>query len=103
MRISDWSSDVCSSDLFGNDLTLTPRLEYTRIGSIWWDVINTPGSRRSPVELVDARLTLAKADRWSLSLFGKNIFNEKYNRSVLPLLGVFQLTDRKSTRLNSSH
>lgn len=83
---------------FGNDLTLTPRLEYTRIGSIWWDVINTPGSRRSPVELVDARLTLAKADRWSLSIFGKNIFNEKYNRSVLPLLGVFQLTSRAETR-----
>ena len=82
----------------GNDLMLTPRVEYVRIGSTWWDVINTPGSRRSPVDLVDARLTLAKADRWSLSIFGKNIFNEKYNRSVLPLLGVFQLTSRAETR-----
>lgn len=82
----------------GGDLTLTPRIEYTRMGSIWWDVANTPGSRRSPVDLVDARLTLAGGDGWSLSAYGKNIFNEKYNRSVLPLLGVFQLTSRAETR-----
>jgi iron complex outermembrane receptor protein len=82
----------------GGDLTLTPRIEYTRMGSIWWDVANTPGSRRSPVDLVDARLTLAGGGQWSISAFGKNIFNEKYNRSVLPLLGVFQLTSRAETR-----
>lgn len=82
----------------GGDLMLTPRIEYVKVGSIWWDVINTPGSRRSPIDLVDARLTLAGSDRWSVSLFGKNIFNEKYNRSVLPLLGVFQLTSRAETR-----
>lgn len=82
----------------GGDLVLTPRIEYVRIGSTWWDVINTPGSKRDPVDLVDARLTLAGGDQWSLSIFGKNIFNEKYNRSVLPLLGVFQLTSRAETR-----
>lgn len=82
----------------GGSLRLTPRIEYVRIGSIWWDVINTPGSKRAPVDLFDARLTLADGELWSLSIFGKNIFNEKYNRSVLPLLGVFQLTSRAETR-----
>src|SRR3546814_13892539 len=32
MRISDWSSDVCSSDLFGEDQTLM-RVGYARVST----------------------------------------------------------------------
>ena len=82
----------------GGDLTLVPRVTYTKMGSIWWDVANTPGTRRSPVEIVDARLSLRGGDAWDVSVFAKNLFNKKYNRSVLPLLGVFALTSRAETR-----
>lgn len=82
----------------GGDLQLVPRIGYTRLGSIWWDVANTAGTRRDPVDLVDARLSLRKLDRWDISIFAKNLFNEKYNRSVLPLLGVLVLTSRAETR-----
>src|SRR3546814_5939847 len=49
MRISDWSSDVCSSDLYGHSLggLFALHMLYTRPGafrtiiaaspSIWWD------------------------------------------------------------------
>jgi iron complex outermembrane receptor protein len=82
----------------GGDLKLVPLVTYSRLGSIWWDVANTAGTRRSPVNLVDARLSLRGGDSWDVSVFGKNIFNKKYNRSVLPLLGVFALTSRAETR-----
>ena len=76
-----------SRSLKPRDRTFTDPLKGGAKGFVYWDAF-----------VDDARLTLAKADRWSLSIFGKNIFNEKYNRSVLPLLGVFQLTSRAETR-----
>jgi iron complex outermembrane receptor protein len=80
-------------------LALVPRIEYNRLGTIWWDVGNTPGTRRDPVDLVNARLTLKSGDRWEIAAFADNVFNKKYNRSVLPLLGVLILTSRAETRL----
>lgn len=76
-------------DLGSSGLTLTPRVEYSRQGSIWWDVANTPGTRRKPVDLVDARLTLKREGSWQLSAYGNNIFNKKYYLEIVPLLGVF--------------
>jgi iron complex outermembrane recepter protein len=76
-------------DLGSSGLTLVPRVEYNRQGSIWWDVANTPGTKRKPIDLVDGRLTLKKEGRWQISAFGQNIFNKKYYLEVVPLLGVF--------------
>src|SRR3546814_20823964 len=48
MRISDWSSDVCSSDLTGTILKVRPRI--TRDGTVFLDLvqeISTPGSLSS--------------------------------------------------------
>jgi len=78
--------------------SIVPRFTFTRLGPIWWDVVNTPGTRRSPVNLADARLTLKHGSQWDVSVFSNNIFNKSYNRSVLPLLGVFALTSRAETR-----
>lgn len=83
----------------GETLELAPRIEYNRLGTIWWDVANTPGTRRDPVDLVNVRLSLRSGDNWEISAFADNVFNEKYNRSVLPLLGVLVLTSRAETRL----
>src|SRR3546814_9409345 len=106
MRISDWSSDVCSSDLnltaakaFGLEV-LERRIEsnkknYTRFliisrehteisntnkASVCFRVNNNPGS-------------LAKV----LTIFAQQDINLSKIQSM-PVLG-----DRKSTRLNSSH
>lgn len=79
-------------------LSLTPRLEMTRYGSIWWDVANTDGTERDPVTLVDARLTLADETRWEIALWGKNLTDEEYYQEVVPLLGVLSVNYRAPTR-----
>src|SRR3546814_17496828 len=102
MRISDWSSDVCSSDLLGatqtfelgSDYQLVPRVEYNHYGTIWWDVANSPGTRRDPLDMFSARLTLKSGDRWDISLWGSNLTNEKYFQAVVTLLGVFTVNYR---------
>lgn len=76
-------------ELGSTGLAIVPRVEYNRQGSIWWDVANSPGTKRNPVDLVDARLTLKKEGRWQISAYGNNIFNEKYFLEVVPLLGSF--------------
>src|SRR3546814_6556979 len=116
MHINDRSSDLCSSDLgsfkttlnlgatqtfeLGSDYQLVPRVEYNHYGTIWWDVANSPVTRRDPLDMFSARLTLKSGDRWDISLLGSNLPNEQYFPAVVPLLLVI---DRKSTRLNSSH
>src|SRR3546814_11867042 len=62
MRISDWSSDVCSSDL---------------TGAQYWDVFNR--GRADPYTLVGARIAFGDIDdRREFSLRGDNLFNEGY-------------------------
>src|SRR3546814_10355926 len=89
MRISDWSSDVCSSDLW-----ITSRV----LAKI---------TRRA--------LTAIGQDDWSVALSRRRVFrNVSYavpllvimsNIGLLPIDGKYAtlLADRKSTRLNSSH
>lgn len=63
---------------FGDDLEGTLRLDYQRIGPQYFDIANTPGTRRSAVDLVNGRIGIGK-DNWQLAVFGKNLFNKKYN------------------------
>src|SRR3546814_15577857 len=48
----------------GSDYQLVPRVEYNHYGTIWWDVANSPGTRRDPLAMFSARLTLKSGDRW---------------------------------------
>src|SRR3546814_8852660 len=113
MRISDWSSDVCSSDLVLTGLliwglTLTSSLSATRvtgdemrvkiIGEMWW----------WRVHYLDAggRETLRDANELHIPV-GKPVLLELEAADVIhsfwvPRLGG-KMEDRKSTRLNSSH
>jgi len=77
---------------------LTPRIEFNRYGKIWWNVANTPGTARKPLNLLDARLTLAGGDRWQIAAYGNNLTNEKYFQIVVPILSVFAVDYRGSTR-----
>src|SRR3546814_15432484 len=152
MRISDWSSDVCSSDLLdfdaqlpfglrlfggygytdgevsqfngnpsfdgnvapgsfkttlnlgatqtfelGSDYQLVPRVEYNHYGTIWWDVANSPGTRRDPLDMFSARLPLKSGDRWDLSPWGTNHTHEKFFTEVVPLLGASPVNYRPPT------
>src|SRR3546814_2077090 len=107
MRISDWSSDMCSSDLGGKSLIAVPANQW-----MWsaHDVVNHDHRRYSKASLAkaiaDAGLTHSGL-RWFNSLlfpaavaaraWGKLTGKDDSDDSPPPK------PDRKSTRLNSSH
>src|SRR3546814_10427423 len=97
MRISDWSSDVCSSDLFiGDPLT---RQTFERLprghhrGVADGVEVAAPEPCREAIEAQDAQMILGDARR--------GVANERDAPRVE--VGQPAEPDRKSTRLNSSH
>src|SRR3546814_9412860 len=103
MRISDWSSDVCSSDLL-----TTPGVPDTYQGCEFWDFSLVDPDNRRPVDFVARHSALsATTDDDELLRDWRN--GRIKQRLIARLLGlraefpeIFAL-DRKSTRLNSSH
>src|SRR3546814_5168354 len=82
MRISDWSSDVCSSDLYDDLRAAMPEVEI--------------------VEVPAARVSLA--DAVSSYLFNAQLVSLPTGEQALVLPEEARANaDRKSTRLNSSH
>jgi len=77
---------------------LTPRIELNRQGPIWWDVNNTPGTKRDPVDLLKARLTLSHSNHWEVAAYGDNLLNKKYFQEVVPILSNFTVDYRGWTR-----
>ncbi len=73
-------------------LDLTARVDYRRTGRTWFDVENS--TSRDPVDIVDARLGIA-GERWSLTAFGSNVFNELYNAEFSPGGFVFKARPRR--------
>lgn len=68
---------------FGGDgANFVFRVDYQKIGDTWWDQHNI--SKRSPVDLVDARLGIDVENNWSLMLWGKNLTDEEYNAEFSP-------------------
>src|SRR3546814_8230577 len=115
MRISDWSSDVCSSDLSGVkqrletqevsgesessfDLELT---QYSDGGWIWFDI----AADQEPAIFEGAEWTTEDAPvRTGKASIGITTYNKPdYCVSTLQNLADAPEADRKSTRLNSSH
>lgn len=62
----------------GGDVDGSMRVDYQRVGPQNFDIANTPGSRRSAIDLVNARIALSRG-QWQIAAFSKNLFNEKYN------------------------
>src|SRR3546814_4101294 len=118
MRISDWSSDVCSSDLIAILIALVPTV---------WFLLQHPGSTETLVKAICAIvaavlvwLTLRHRDprernnMWAYLILtlGSLVFWALYQMAPSSLqlfavnnvdLHVWGITDRKRTRLNSSH
>jgi iron complex outermembrane recepter protein len=59
------------------DLGVSFRTDFNRIGKTRWDLINTPGATRDPVNLLKARVGLGN-DTWEISAWVDNLLNEKY-------------------------
>src|SRR3546814_4827533 len=100
MRISDWSSDVCSSDLFLEgilgavaDLEFESNQQFPP-GTSQTTGFHIGGSAFYPDYVVDPDSDIV------LKVDGSNTFTTQVPEpGTLGLLGA----DRKSTRLNSSH
>src|SRR3546814_4447212 len=106
MRISDWSSDVCSSDLLVNAGVPGPTVSGT--------LNNAPGtvsftSTEDLIGLANGQARVGAAD-----LVLNNPLTFTYNDGLISALEFnidaltngnvfFSFRDRKSTRLNSSH
>src|SRR3546814_9677503 len=100
MRISDWSSDVCSSDLYFGPAYVWRQgeAEVDRRHGLW-ELIDTDAYRNNPIRLVTdqgvamrRRLTAAEAS------FEYELLVDLKNQGATDYV-----IDRKSTRLNSRH
>src|SRR3546814_2246307 len=119
MRISDWSSDVCSSDLSVTDALsnilgqetrnrpgrkhILDEAYFARIEAIQFTIAHDDGVGHENWE--EADIVLAGVSRASKTPTSIYLANRGYKTANIPL--VIQSppppADRKSTRLNSSH
>src|SRR3546814_7835482 len=108
MRISDWSSDVCSSDLkayadamakhlWDGQYGATTAHEYWAEGTQFWFNSNK-------LAVIDGKSILSDADLSrhdpALAAALKAVYGDRHH---LPGDPFYRHPDRKSTRLNSSH
>src|SRR3546814_6065429 len=108
MRISDWSSDVCSSDLV---VLTTPATAQEASGDAADSGAIIVTARRSEERLQDVPISITVYSQEDISK--RNIVNSADLATYTPSLSVnskfgpekasFSIRDRKSTRLNSSH
>src|SRR3546814_3704278 len=116
MRISDWSSDVCSSDLTRGSLDESSAYKWRAVGSVAWRYNNLriryKAEYFSPIldsreRLLDYRELLQDLPNAEEPLYLRYPAVWEHSISAtydLDLGGTeIRLKDRKSTRLNSSH
>src|SRR3546814_9713758 len=101
MRISDWSSDVCSSDLAGERRRVAD-LEAGFEDGAGLGVLDVIGKFKGNfdgvVRAVDLVIGLLQTGE-----FGHEILAARRRHAVVALHERRVAADRKSTRLNSSH
>src|SRR3546814_4547267 len=110
MRISDWSSDVCSSDLppgrdhYGRlSVAAQWRCEVRMLFDIGPKaVVPAPKVTSTVVELQPRPAPLAEADPKKLERMTAAAFGQR-RKMLRAALKPLWPEDRKSTRLNSSH
>src|SRR3546814_7961049 len=106
MRISDWSSDVCSSDLL--ELRLCVETEMAALAAERRSEVDVMNMRQQIKILGEAAVGLedsVKADVEFHNVIARASKNSYYAK-LIDFLGVRLVpprSDRQSTRLNSSH
>src|SRR3546814_366116 len=130
MRISDWSSDVCSSDLLPTQTGYDSDHVLARgeVGKVGVPVCHLGDMRllfdRIPLAQMNTSMTINAPAAWLLALYvavaeeqgtsraelsgtvQNDIIKEYLSRGTYifpPAASMRLITDRKSTRLNSSH
>src|SRR3546814_1241911 len=106
MRISDWSSDVCCSDLMGSSHVRPPEIEDRLMPGHWeGDLIKGKANAASVgtlVERTSGYLMLVKMNDVTATSALEG-FSAALNSMPLEMRKSMTYEDRKSTRLNSSH
>src|SRR3546814_8405767 len=106
MRISDWSSDVCSSDLGYRTLFTAPEATYpemikamkeNRMAAVRHDQVSGNKTRMLGGTKAFRENVMAHEDQWK---WWSSTDSGAHTVNSVPWAA---LTDRKSTRLNSSH
>src|SRR3546814_3157405 len=110
MRISDWSSDVCSSDLLWRTQHMEQpraaelRIGHRELGHVFDDATTRVGQL---CLLFRAQSALGSLARRGLAEYGlAQLFTDPAGGRLNQLLARLEMLvggDRKSTRLNSSH
>src|SRR3546814_6228401 len=118
MRISDWSSDVCSSDLRGAapggarvidavGKWVTPGIfgGFSRLGLVEVDAVAQTNDAAATGSPFGAAISVAPAVNPNAAAVQVNRAGGVTRAIVAPAIGrdLFAGKDRKSTRLNSSH
>src|SRR3546814_4963349 len=109
MRISDWSSDVCSSDPSAV-LRLGPTMAPHNGGESWVGLMEIGADRRALYSVVDAggqNLFIGPDGKGNPHLTDQTMMHETTELKKIDLspgaIRKAAASDRKSTRLNSSH
>src|SRR3546814_9103271 len=108
MRISDWSSDVCSSDLI--EQARKVRNYGAAVVVMAFDEVGQADTAARKVEICERAYKLLTANGFPPEdiIFDPNIFAvatgiEEHNNYGVDFIEACKEIDRKSTRLNSSH
>src|SRR3546814_6791426 len=101
MRISDWSSDVCSSDLLSDRLSRRDGMTEA------WLIEEAArrGDLSTTLSHFDALFrTMPTASARFMQQMGLALGDPKFRKAMIPYARIESpWLDRKSTRLNSSH
>src|SRR3546814_5350658 len=100
MRISDWSSDVCSSDLFGTGFSGLSHLRRVPVDGVKIDRSFVADMLDDPDDVALTSAIIALAHSLAIGVVAEGVEDMEQLR-VLSEHGCE--IDRKSTRLNSSH
>lgn len=84
--VSEYSLNVGGTyrqpvNLFGG-MEFVARADFSRTGETWWEPANT--TSRSPINLLDLRIGFEATENWTVTLWGKNVFDEEYNTEFSP-------------------
>src|SRR3546814_2912857 len=99
MRISDWSSDVCSSDLYGIRIENLVLVAPHAMAGAEKEMLFFETLTLAPIDLalVDTALLDEGEKAWL------NAYHARVMGEIGPLVDAGTQEDRKSTRLKSSH
>src|SRR3546814_3577709 len=105
MRMSDWSSDVCSSDLTASDKEAAALAAAENAADVLAgvDLTDQTGDVRNILIDLAQRETMNLSKKFANDLVQEVGRETKLLRNTHRFAGFAVLKDRKSTRLNSSH